>query len=289
MQNNKIYISQKDIKIINKLRRGTALQRRACEIFQILLLNRNFKDFIFKKRKDMKIPMNGLDLANKSESEIVKNRFFSSDYILYRKESVRTPGLFFDDSKIASEVDRFIKKENILDLISISADNDFLYKLVFSIIKEYSILNDIIQLKDGVGMILRTDYEEDVGIPNELTITVSPTVTMEELIDYIKANWNGIKFLQESILGEEKAKKRLKLSKNFIRDVEIYNKHLDLLEKKKKGEINFSYVDLEIAKEFKDLNDGTIRSIISKVNKLVEVVNKKQEKDDVEDKGEVLF
>lgn len=285
----KIIISRKDVYIIDKLQKGNALQRRACEIFQILLFNHNFKDFIYKTRRDMKIPMNGLDLANKRESEIVKNRFFSSDYILYRKESVRTPGLFFDDSKIASEVDKFIKKENILDLISISVDNDFLYELVFSIIKEYSILNDIIQLKDGVGMILRTDYEEDVGIPNELTITVSPTVTMEELIDYIKANWNGIKFLQESILGEEKAKKRLKLSKNFIRDIKIYNRYLDLLEKKQKKEIDFKYIDLEIAKEFKGLNEGTIRSIISKVNKLVEFANKKQEKNDVEDKGEVLF
>lgn len=285
----KIYISQKDIKIIDRLQKGTALQRRACEIFQILLLNHNFKDFIYKIRKDMKIPVEGLSLDDENEREVARKRFFIDDYTIYRKESVRTLGIFFDDSKIALEVDKFIKEENILNSISISVDNDFLDGLVFSIIKEYSIFNDLIQIKDGVGMILRTNYEEDVGIPNELTITVSPTVTMEEFIDYIKANWDGIKVLQESILGEEKTKKRLKLSKHFIRDIQIYNKYLDLLEKKKKDEVDFKYIDLEIVKDFKDLSEGTIRSIVSKINKLVKSINENKNQNNVEDKGEVLF
>ncbi len=289
MQNNKIYISQKDINIINRLQKGTALQRRACEIFQILLLNYNFKDFIYKIRKDMKIPTEGLSLDDENEREMARKRFFIDDYTIYRKESLRTPGIFFDDSKIVLEVDKFIKEKNILNFISISVDNDFLDGLVFSIVKDYSIFNDLIQIKDGVGMILRTNYEEDVGIPNELTITVSPTVTMEEFIDYIKANWDGIKVLQESILGEEKTKKRLKLSKHFVRDIQIYNKYLDLLEKKKKDEVDFKYIDLEIVKDFKDLSEGTIRSIVSKINKLVKSINENKNQNNVEDKGEVLF
>ena len=71
---NKINILEKDINIINKLQKGTSLQKRACQIFQILLLNKKFKNFIYKIRKEMKIPISGLNLSDKDEN-IVKNRF----------------------------------------------------------------------------------------------------------------------------------------------------------------------------------------------------------------------
>ena len=63
---------------------------------------------------------------------------FNNDYILYNV-NLRRLQVVFDDKKIISVM--FIKGE-YLELISTNADNDFLNQLVFSIIKEYSILND---------------------------------------------------------------------------------------------------------------------------------------------------
>lgn len=185
---HKVNLSQKDIDIIKKLQKGNKLQKKACEIFQLLLLNKNFKDFVSEIRKKEDIPLKGLDLNKEEEKRTIRERFFNNQYLLYRKESIEVPELVFNKSETSLKIYDFIEKEGILRLISTGADNVFLNDLVFSIIKEYIILNDIVRVRDGVGMIYRTNYEEE-DMPDEITLLISSTATKDQIMDYINANW----------------------------------------------------------------------------------------------------
>lgn len=266
----KLDITPEDISIINKLEKGPILDRRAVYIFQILLLNYNFKNFISKIRKELKIPPKGFDTNNNKDWAVIKKReYIKPGYIL--KDLVTESSLYLGEAA-NKKITKFLEEEKIYR--HIHGLGLFTDALVHSIIKKYIVFNNVSLFNKDIGIAMTTDYESE-EMEDEIEIRFAASTTKEEMLDFINKNWEVIKILKEKILGKGGIKKRTKLKKKFARDVQIFNLYIDVINEERENKTAYTEWDIQgiLSKQNIILNEGTIRSIMNKMKKSVEKIN----------------
>ena len=284
-------ITKKDYEIIKKLENGTSDKKRFAEMFKLMLIDNDFKNLVKKIRKKLNLPKDGLDFNNKKHSKII-GRFVESGGITANDSYVYNPFVSLDRVRKGcdEEVGLFLEQKNNYGLEKkYFYHNKYPRSLEYPI-NEYILFNDVIPTDTELISITRTFYREELEsdiiknpkfykilkkdglkpfvFDESITVSFSPYVTKKELLEYIERNWNQIELLRDSILGEKRTKKRIKSKKNFFRDVYIYQKFQEY----KKTSSN--YPELKVVSFLKKehnifLSEGTIRSVVSRINKIV--------------------
>jgi len=230
----KIDITNQDEKIITRLKNGNDLDRRVLFIFQILLYNYRFKSFV--KRMKSLIAQSGVTDTTEIHKKLGET--------IYEKAG------------------EFVSNENIY----LHTGNFRQYILIEDIISDYVIYGDIKPDKD-IAVLLYSQKTDGIRID------FSPYATKKEMIHFIDSNWDLIKTMREVSLGNKKAKERVNPGKNFVRDIQIFNRYQALLSTHK-SERKSTYVEMQVANEFGDkVEYGTIKSIVSRVNKNLKKIN----------------
>lgn len=270
---DKIEYSKKDEKIFEKLQNQGPLGKRALFIFQYLFLRKEFKKLVGEIRKELNIPENGFDPSSKEDMGIFLNKYvseydFNGEIIFQRKVNF--------DREINTKIENFVEQCGVL---SYSPNMYLADSFIQSLIKEYILFNDFIGLYKGnfaLTSIARyednTNGTEDQMEPIELRLEIPISVKKEEFKDYIDATWEAIEFAKKKVLKKNDFI-RFRPRMNFIRDLEIYNKYLELekLSKKQRKDKEIDYLEIGVKRELeekgsKNIPDlGTIRSIVSRL------------------------
>lgn len=263
-----INVSKRDIGIFDNLQKGTTFHKRGALIFQILLLNYNFKNFIVSIRRSLRIPPNGLNVNNDKDWKRIKKYIYPGCQL---RDSIAKARLVVSD-KIENRIKEFIAIEKILESIpSLGLFDD----IVNSIIIEYAIINDVRLFGYQTGFLMTTDYSDE-DMENEIEIRFFAGATIEEMIDFIKNNKEEINILQERIIGD-RVKQRIKLTKNLERNIYIFNRYNEILNMPKEKR-NSRYIELRIANELSEkgilMDEGSIKATIDKVRKLIKKSNR---------------
>lgn len=266
MRKNVIIIDLNDQRIINRLSNGSTLQKRACKIFQVLLLNYDFKDFVYKTRDNLGIPLNGYDIRKKKDWKGFSETFASPGYVmrdLVSKHSVKLGDV--GESSVKLFIEKY-KLETITSEMGLFGDS-----ILHTIIAEYIVLNNIALANCDIGIAMKTEYGSG-EMEDEIDLRFMAGASKQEMIDFIERYWEEIRILKGKILSDSRLRKRLKISKEFARDIYIYNMYQRL-------KTTTGYTDIKVAEELWTkgnikLSEGTIRAIVSKVNKLLWEVNK---------------
>ena len=148
----------------------------------------------------------------------------------------------------------------------------FTDRIIRQIIIEYILFSDVDMLGCDIGMVHRTEYDEDME--NEIVFTFMAGVKKEEAIEFVNANWDAVQILQKDISHQSKT--RLKVSTYFPRDIKIYNTYVKLLSvptiDRESG-----YLDMAVQKELKkldiDISVENIRSVVARIQRLKDSVN----------------
>lgn len=273
-----ILYSKKDEVIFEKLQKQGPLGKRALFIFQYLFLRKEFKDLVRNLRSELKIPENGFD-PNKDEDiaefitkrQLIKAPFYAGEVIHQKK--INFPR---QESDVGDLIEKYIEQCGILAY----APNMYLAdNFIKAIIREYVLFNDFVGLyKGNFALSSIAHYEqgmkgtEDQIDPIELRLEIPISAKKEEIIDYINTSWDALELAKKEVL-KKKDFIRFRPRQNFIRDLQIYNKYLEIekLSKNQRKERQIDYIELGVLRELKeegvtDLPDsGTVRSIISKL------------------------
>lgn len=270
---NTISLTNEDISILNELSSGSTLQRRAFEIFKFLLLRTDFKAFVQNIRKKEGIPSQGVKLSDaKAWKEDKTARKYLNKGGYHSGSGIVSTNTISIPFKVRPEIEKYVAHINIEETIQPIGIFD---NIIASIIFEYCLFNSVPLIGVDTITVSRADFD----IFSEIQINVMVSITKEELIKAIEDNWGGIKSLKDELLSEStkgKVRHRLKSSKEFPRDIKIYNKYVELISTPKK-ERGFSYIDIEIAKEMKNdgnvTDEGNIRSIINRIKEQIKIAN----------------
>ncbi|MBI2439386.1 MAG: hypothetical protein HYV45_02175 [Candidatus Moranbacteria bacterium] len=284
-------ISEQDYILIRRLESGTAIEKRFAEIFKEVLIDLDFRDFVSHARKRLKIPENGISNDRRSASLLDKCLMpggITDGQYVYR------PYISLDELCVGYDnaIDEFLEKKSWYGL-----DRKYYYHNFYSIgslsfaIREYILTGDVVPSETEMACISRTFHKESDleemkkdpklyeemkkdGIASYVTdesieISFSPHVTKKELIEYIESNWRYVQELKTNILGKI-PQRRIKSRKNFFRDLYIFQKYEEFKKTIQPGEYAEIKVGTFLRKEYgMNLEDGTIRSIVSRTRKLV--------------------
>ena len=273
---DKIIYSKKDELIFNKLTKQGPLGKRALFIFQYLFLRKEFKDLIKSIRKMLDIPEDGFDPHKKEDVDILLNKYITN----YRFEGEIISQKRIDLISKNVNANRLIEK--YIEQCGVLAYTPNMYladSFIMAIIKEYILFNDFIGLyKGNFALTSVASYEDDTTgtenqqEPKELRIEIPISAKKEEIIDYINETWEALEFTRKKILSK-KDFVRFRPRANFIRDIQIFNKYLEIekLSKRQRKDKFISYIELGVVRELKKEgmknipDSGTIRSIISRL------------------------
>lgn len=273
-----ILYSKKDEIIFDKLQKQGPLGKRALFIFQYLFLRKEFKDLVKNLRSELKIPENGFDPKDDKDITefITKRQFIEAPF--YAGEVIHQKKIVFprQESNVNDLIEKYIQQCGILAY----APNMYLAEgFIQAIIREYVLFNDFVGLyKSNFALSSIAHYEyntngtEDQIDPAELRLEIPISAKKEEIIDYINETWDALEIAKKKVL-KKKDFVRFRPRQNFIRDLQIYNKYLEIekLSKNQRKEKMIDYIELGVLRDLKeagvkDLPDsGTVRSIISKL------------------------
>jgi|GEM_PF-2840331 len=270
---NKVDFSQKDELVFEKLNNFGALGKRALFIFQHLFLREDFRKLVAEIRQKLDIPASGLEpKANTEHRKIVEEKFldhggFNGEIIFNTKIRL--------DSETSHLVDRYIEQSGIDSSVP---NMDLAEGFIKSVIQEYIVFNDFLGFFKGSFALATVetygDFKQDGDDrdPVELRFSIPISAKKEEVKDYFDTIWGNVEFARKEILSE-KDRVRFRPRANFIRDLRILNKYIEIenlsvAQRKEKG---ISYIEIAVKREleaegFKDIPDeGTIRSIVSRL------------------------
>ncbi len=266
-----IDINNADILIINKLQKGDVIDKKTLFLFELLLLNKDFKPLVNKIRKKL------LTSTTPKKSKKKNDEKYTSDMEWLDDERLTTKQNRVKDNEVNNLIKIFLE-DNILFFeikkrLSHYIETHWLSEMIY----QYILFNDIKEIHIGHIQIADTDLEPDIEL------SFPPTATIDEMVAFIYKNQETIYRLQSislekySLQRKMNTRQRLRPPSKFIMNVKIYNKYLEL-KNKPKSERKSNYVDLEIMNLLKGegilLSDGTIRSIISRMERLVKVLNR---------------
>ncbi len=294
-----ILYSKKDEIIFDKLQKQGPLGKRALFIFQYLFLRKEFKDLVKKLRSELEIPENGFNPRDDKDITefITKRQFVEAPF--YGGEVIHQKKIVFprQGSDANDSIDKYVQQCGIL---AYAPNMYFAEGFIHAIIREYVLFNDFLGLyKSNFALSSVAHYEdntngtEDQIDPIELRFEIPISAKKEEIIDYINETWDALEIAKKQIL-KKKDFVRFRPRQNFIRDLQIYNKYLEIekLSKNQRKEKMIDYIELGVLKELKeegvkDLPDsGTVRSIISKLKNEIKDKNAFWEEDDEEEEVE---
>lgn len=270
---NKIDFSQKDELIFEKLNNLGALGKRALFIFQHLFLREDFRKLVMDIRQKLGIPTTGLEPKNNTEHrKIVEERFldhggFNGEIIFNTKIKL--------DCDANQLVDRYIEQSGIDSSVP---NMDLAEGFIKSVIQEYVVLNDFVGFFKGSFALATVEtygdfkQDDDDRDPVEMRFSIPISAKKEEVKDYFDTIWGNVEFARKEILSE-KDRVRFRPRANFIRDLRILNKYIEIenLSIAQRKDRGISYIEIATKKElalegFKDIPDeGTIRSIVSRL------------------------
>ncbi|MEI6880990.1 MAG: hypothetical protein WCK82_06655 [Bacteroidota bacterium] len=271
-----IIYSEKDAAIFEKLQKQGPLGKRALFIFQYLFLRKEFRGLVKLIREELEIPPDGLDLTMKEgvekfSKEYASNYDFNGEVIFQKKIYLNSKSLNTHKS-----IEQYVEQCGIL---AYTPNMYMADRFIEAIIKEYILLNDFIGLYKGAFALTSIaryegdiDDTEDPHEPMELRIEIPVSAKKEEILDYINETWEALEFTKRKIL-KKKDFIRFRPRTNFIRDLQIFNKYLEIekLSKKQRQERHIDYIELAVIRELKEEglsnvpDDGTVRSIVSRL------------------------
>ena len=230
-------------------------------------------------RKTLSIPNQGFNIEDKNSSEC---RSALAQFIAPgHSETYNKDADVVTYNTSTGKIELFLKQAQADK--KFIRNGDYTGNFINSIVEEYIIFNNILMDdyfmgKDGsfVGFVTNKHFLKDVfpeeydGTVDEVQLTFSVDATKEEMINYINNHWADIEKIKQEIVGIDK-QKRNKLSKNFIRDIKIYNRYQEILgvPSKMRGS---KYPDLILSKEF-NIDNGSIRAIVHKIDQSLRVAN----------------
>jgi hypothetical protein len=149
-----------------------------------------------------------------------------------------------------------------------------------SVIQEYIVLNDFVGFfKGSFGMATVETYgvtgledDDDDREPVELRLSIPISAKKDEVKDYLNSIWETFEFSRKEILSK-KDTVRFRPRPNFIRDIRILNKYIEIenLSSKQRKEKGVEYIEISVKKELENSgmknipDEGTIRSIVSRL------------------------
>jgi hypothetical protein len=260
MNAKEIAISQRDIKTLETLRQDKSIQAQRvyfclCDLFLI----EDLKGWVRGVRKTLRIPPNGY-----SRNDIL---FMNASIYYFREHKKPEKNTLFRKIEL-SILDCIFNKEYF---VSIRADKDVMKDWI-SIIRNYIIFGDI-----NASDISSTEitFEVTSGFNNRLKIVARADIRQEELIRDIKNKWGVLKEYGRVCNIDKPPKQKLKVSKSFERDVEIYNKYIEVLNRDHR---EHGYIESIIAKEANDelnlkLTGTNVKKIIERMKMKVNTMN----------------
>lgn len=269
-----ITITKKDELALMKLSEQGPLGKRALYIFQYLFIRSDFRELVRTLRAEFEIPSEGFDLSDEKQSEIVRQKYVDAGG--FNGEIIFTDR-FNLDPKMSHRIDQFIEQCGV---IQYSPNMDLAEGFISAIVREYVLLNNFLGFyKNRFGLITVEQYDvyddDDNDEKNvELRFSIPVSVKKEEFKDYIDNIWDDIESSRKDFLRRQD-QIRFRPRNNFVRDVLILNKYLELerLPKSKQMARGVNYLDVATRKELiaegcKDIPDeGTIRSIVSRLKR----------------------
>lgn len=292
---NKIPFSKKDELVFEKLSKQGPLGKRALFIFQYLFLRQEFKDFVKLSRESLKIPVDGFDPSKTEDMKIFLNKYvtnyhFGGEIVFQKNIDLRN-----EKVDVGSGIEKWVEQCGILAY----APNMYLADgFIRCILKEYILFNDFVGIYKGafaLTSIATYDQERDYEEPKEIRLEIPISAKKEEIIDYINETWEALEYAKKKVLTP-KDFVRFRPRNNFIRDLKIFNKYIEIenLSRKQRKEKLIDYIEIGVIRELKnegmsDLPDsGTVRSIVSRLRNEIKDKNAFWEKDEEVDEEEIV-
>lgn len=252
-------LTEKDYISIGRLERGNANDKRYAEILKLVITDDDFQKLVKSIRKELNIPPTGFNLDDKKQLALASKYIQPAQIIRDVFSPMGTSLGEIAENKIAI----FLKNKNWYGAEKKYCNDDFHNINLTVPIKTY-ILGGFLGIK-GCEMI--SVIIPDCSGTKEITLQMSPFITKQEVLDFVENNWGDINFIKENTTGKYFGK-RNKIKKNYFRDIFIVSKFNEI---KKKG---VSYPEIKLATLLKErmnihISDGTIRSIVSRINNLV--------------------
>lgn len=272
-----IQFSKKDEEIFDRLQKQGPLGKRALFVFQYLFLRREFFDLVRKVREILKIPADGFNPKKEEDIKIflekyINNFDFNGEMIIHKSIQFRS-----ENNNDANDlIVKFIEQCGVLSYVP---NMLFGEGFVMSIIKEYILFNDFVGIYRGsfasasfAKYNLNSKSSDDCVNDLELKLEVPISVRKDELKDYIDSIWEAIESAKKNVL-EKRDFIRFRPRANFVRDLRIFNKYIEIekLSKKQKKEKGIDYIEIGVLRALKDEgmtnlpDDGTIRSVVSRL------------------------
>lgn len=273
---DKIIYSQKDEKVFEKLAKQGPIGKRALFIFQYLFLRKEFQSLVKLIRKDLKIPEDGYSPHKDEDIKVFLNKYildyeFNGEIVIHKK--------IYLNSGIADVHESIQKYVEQCGILAYTPNMYMADSFVKAIIKEYILFNDFIGIYKGNFALtsfaryeFNTNGTEEQVEPIELRLEIPISAKKEEIIDYINNTWDDLESAKKKVLNK-KDFVRFRPRVNFIRDIRIFNKYLEIekLSIKQRKEKLIDYIELGVIKELKDEgmkdlpDSGTVRSIVSRL------------------------
>lgn len=270
----KIEISKRDEKIFERLNKQGALGKRGLYIFQYLFLRPDFHKLVKDLRKESGIPDEGYDLSKKEDEEKVKKDFIAGGFVDWDRIFNTKVSL---DVNIRGKIEDYIYQCGLEKVMPIM---DLADGFIISLISEYVLLNDFIGFYRRSFGLATIEYYEGMQANHtdqdcrELRFSIPLSAKKEEIKEYFDLVWDDILRAKQENLTE-KDNVRFRPRPNFIRDLKIYNKYIEIenMSVSQRKEEQISYIELGVIRKLKEdgwkdeeiPNDGTIRSIVNKL------------------------
>jgi hypothetical protein len=271
-----ITITKKDEQALIRLADQGPLGKRALYIFQYLILRADFRSMVKDLRTEYGIPTEGYDLSDPEQTKLVKTNFFDGGG--FSGEMIFTPS-FRVDPNMKYGINNFIEQCGV---VQYSPNMDLAEGFISAIVQEYIVINDFLGIyKNKFGLITVEQYDiydtgegRDEEKDVELRFSIPVSVKKEEFKDYIDNIWNELENSRKDFLRKQD-QVRFRPRTNFVRDVLILNKYIELekLPKSKQIARGVNYLDVATRKELiaegnLDIPDeGSIRSIVSRLKR----------------------
>lgn len=242
---------------------------RFTNAFKIAILRDDFYGFL-KEYKDnlLNNPGNAKKLLASFLDKIQQTKYFSELDIDKRRDNLKIisnllrfyyPTFIFPHEPMEGKTMIYDKQLNYPHIY---------HSVIFAETFEKNVL-DGLYLEDipPIGVVNGIDENR----PRLLQITCDDNVKKEELIQYIEKFWGTMNlYLDKERRAKEASKSRDKTSKNFLRDVDIYNRYYEL-------DIPAMRREFQVASEFTTsselLTPESVRKIVANMNNLLRGVN----------------
>ncbi|MFA5945361.1 MAG: hypothetical protein WC802_00420 [Patescibacteria group bacterium] len=277
-----IFFSERDEQILNSLYCGDALKKRGAEIFQLLLLKKDFKLFVARIRKQMGISGNTPETHDIYHLSDESMRYLKEGYIA---DGNLYPARFSIGEQLDDEVYEYVK--HIVPLVITDPEDKTrgtlrIYEDIFSmtsariIATEYIIMSNIFMLGCEVGSVHYDEHPQK--IERKIRFEFMAGTSKAEVLDYINNNWKSVKIIQRKILDTQSTKRK-KAYTRFPEDVRIYNAYIkNRATPPSQRSSSSGYLELSTANDLKadgiSVESGAISSIVNRMKRKIVFANR---------------